>query len=79
MDSRPGAAPDLLAYGYPLETTWTELVIRPFDKRMAPDLEWLQWVDDECIRIPRLTYWLLGLAWPMLFRLYTRELIGQRT
>ena len=30
---------------------WMEIVIRPFDNRMAPDGAWLQWVEEECVVI----------------------------
>lgn len=71
-----------MAARYERDFVWHELVVRPFDSRMlrAGDGS-LQWADDyeECILIPGYVYWLLGLAWPILFRLYTRKLIGQRT
>ena len=58
---------------------WTEIVIRPFDNRMAPDGAWLQWVKEECVVIKPWFYCLLGLSWPLLRRIYTKPLKGQHT
>ena len=82
METRPDAERDLVAAGYDRDFVWYELVIRPFDSRMLKvGDKSLQWADDdeECIVIPWSVYWLLGLAWPILFRLYSRNLLGQRT
>ena len=58
---------------------WTEIVIRPFDNRMAPDGAWVQWVEEECIVIRPWVYCLLGLFWPLLRFVYTKPLHGQHT
>jgi len=58
---------------------WTEIAIRPFDNRMAPDGAWIQWVEEECIVIRPWVYCLLGLFWPLLRLVYTKPLQGQRT
>ena len=58
---------------------WMEIVIRPFDNRMAPDGAWLQWVEEECMVIKPWLYCLLGLSWPLLRRVYTKPLRGQHT
>ena len=58
---------------------WTEIAIRPFDNRMAPDGAWIQWVEEECIVIRPWVYCLLGLFWPLLRFVYTKSLQGQHT
>ena len=58
---------------------WTEIAIRPFDNRMAPDGAWVQWVEEECIVIRPWVYCLLGLFWPLLRFVYTKPLQGQHT
>ena len=80
METRPGAEADLLASGEPRDSSWTEIVIAPHDPRMLREgEEWLQWVEEECVVISLFRHWVMGLLWPVLFRLYTRKLVGQRT
>jgi hypothetical protein len=58
---------------------WTEIAIRPFDNRMAPDGAWVQWVEEECIVIRPWVYCILGLFWPLLRLVYAKPLQGQHT
>ena len=56
-----------------------EVVIRPFDNKMAPDGAWLQWVEEECILIKPWVYCILGIIWPLLRLVYRKPLNGQHT
>ena len=60
---------------------WHELLVLPFDKRMAPAAEdgWIQWGPSEVIKVPRLIFCLLGLMWPLLRWLYPWKLDGRTT
>lgn len=60
---------------------WEELVIIPFDSRMAPEGDggWVQWGPEESIVISQWTYCFLGLIWPLLRLLYRKSLCGQST
>ena len=58
---------------------WSEVVIRPFDNKMAPDGAWLQWVEEECIPIKPWVYCILGIVWPLLKLFYRKPLNGQHT
>ena len=59
---------------------WVEVVIKPFDKRMAPyEKPTIQWSPNECIRIGRVEYMLMIFLWPLLRLLYREPLRGQST
>ena len=61
-------------------STWTEVVIAPFDERMSPHGKfWIQWVPNECIKISLFNYAIRALFWPLLRLLYRRPLAGQST
>ena len=58
---------------------WTELCIIPYSRRMALDGTWIQWMPDECVRVPGWAYGLLASLWPVIRWIYPRPLRGQRT
>lgn len=61
--------------------TWVELVILPFDRRMAPESDdgWVQWAPEECRVLNSWQYGALCLLWPLLRLRYRQRLMGQAT
>jgi len=61
--------------------SWTEVLVQPYDKEMAPLKEdgWIQWCPSEIIKIPKFAYCFLGLFWWFIKNLYRKPLNGQIT
>lgn len=58
---------------------WREIVVLPWDRRMSPEGDWLQWAPDEVVPISRFCYVARCLLWPLLRLLYPKPLVGQDT
>ena len=61
--------------------SWTEILIIPFDKTMAPIAEkgWIQWTPKEVIKISPFAYGLMCCLWPILKLIYCKPLSGRIT